>query len=361
MSILVTGFEPFAGASRNPSAEVLDLVEHPTLLLPVDSQAAFPRLQERARELHPKLLVCLGEARGSAFIRVERLAVNLNDFNIPDSAGRVKVDEAVVEGGPPSYWSTADTRGWLAALHQAGLAAELSYSAGTYLCNQVYYQALHHLLAAQVVFLHLPTQVEITAVARVVNQARPSLTDHLVHLSDWLFEPPLAHAQKVTDYLGRNRDFHRASSPRRQPDFYQNFLLDYHRQRETRRLFCLYDQDRVVGHVELSQIARGPLQAAYLGYALDQQFQGRGLMRRALEAVIAYAFGDLGLHRLMANHRPDNQRSARLLARLGFETEGIAKAYLKLDNEWQDHVLTALVTPTHSKTYQTDLSGRERW
>lgn len=169
MNILVTGFEPFGGASRNPSEEVLAQVGCPTLLLPVDSQTAFPRLEQKTRELSPELLVCLGEARGSSVIRVERLAVNLNDFNIPDASGRVQVDEPVVEGGPAAYWSTADTRGWLEALRRAGLASELSYTAGTYLCNQVYYLALHHRLAPAVVFLHLPTAVDVAAVARVVE------------------------------------------------------------------------------------------------------------------------------------------------------------------------------------------------
>ncbi|MGE0495189.1 MAG: pyroglutamyl-peptidase I [Vulcanimicrobiota bacterium] len=172
MSILVTGFEPFAGASRNPSAEVLAQVKHPTLLLPVDSQTAFPRLEKKARELNPELLVCLGEARGSSVVRVERVAVNLNDFDIPDANGRMQIDEPVVVGGPVAYWSTADTRGWLEALRRGGLATVLSYSAGTYLCNQIYYLALHHQLASGVVFLHLPTAVDVAAVARVVDSGQ---------------------------------------------------------------------------------------------------------------------------------------------------------------------------------------------
>lgn len=61
----------------------------------------------------------------------------------------------------------------------------------------------------------------------------------------------------------------------------------------------------------------------------------------ALDALVAYAFGALGLHRVMANHLPDNERSAKLLARLGFEVEGLAKNYLFINGAWRDHVLTA--------------------
>jgi Acetyltransferases, including N-acetylases of ribosomal proteins len=65
-------------------------------------------------------------------------------------------------------------------------------------------------------------------------------------------------------------------------------------------------------------------------------------MAEALQSVLGFAFGSLELHRVMANHVPGNERSARLLERLGFEREGYAKAYLHLDGRWQDHVLTAL-------------------
>ncbi len=99
----------------------------------------------------------------------------------------------------------------------------------------------------------------------------------------------------------------------------------------------------VVGRCTLSGIARGPFQAAYLGYGLDRDQVGKGLMEEALRALIAFAFGPLRLHRLMANHVPRNERSARLLERLGFRREGLARDYLRLDGAWRDHVLTALV------------------
>lgn len=103
--------------------------------------------------------------------------------------------------------------------------------------------------------------------------------------------------------------------------------------------------DAVVGRVNITQIVRGPLQSCMLGYALDAAHQGRGLMHEALEAVLAYCFGTLALHRVQAAYLPANHRSARLLARLGFRVEGLARDYLFVDGAWRDHVITALTWP----------------
>lgn len=99
----------------------------------------------------------------------------------------------------------------------------------------------------------------------------------------------------------------------------------------------------VVGVVNVSQIVRGAFQAAVIGYSLDETRQGRGLMTEGLEAIIDFAFDELDLHRLMANYRPENERSGAVLGRLGFVREGYAKDYLFIDGAWRDHVLTALV------------------
>jgi ribosomal-protein-alanine N-acetyltransferase len=101
----------------------------------------------------------------------------------------------------------------------------------------------------------------------------------------------------------------------------------------------------VIGQLNFNMLVRGSFQAATLGYHLGAAHQGQGLMREALELAIAYAFGPLELHRLMANHLPENARSAALLQRLGFEREGYARAYLFIGGAWRDHVLTALTNP----------------
>lgn len=103
---------------------------------------------------------------------------------------------------------------------------------------------------------------------------------------------------------------------------------------------------RLIGSIGLSQIARGPFQNAMLGYAIDASFEGLGLMREALQAVIAHAFGSgLHLHRIQANVRPENRRSVALLRRLGFEEEGLAREYLYIDGAWRDHLMLALRNP----------------
>ena len=109
-------------------------------------------------------------------------------------------------------------------------------------------------------------------------------------------------------------------------------------------LFRHEASDVLVGTASLTGIERGPFQSGRLGYQIDGACEGRGLMQEALQAVIAHAFDELRLHRLEANHLPENERSARLLARLGFERIGVAPSYLFIDGAWRDHVLNQLLS-----------------
>lgn len=104
-------------------------------------------------------------------------------------------------------------------------------------------------------------------------------------------------------------------------------------------------QNRMLASFTLANVVRGPFQACLLGYGVDAAHQGQGLMHEALQAGLAFAFGELRLHRVMANYLPHNARSARLLQRLGFEREGYARAYLQIAGRWQDHVLSARIAP----------------
>jgi ribosomal-protein-alanine N-acetyltransferase len=104
--------------------------------------------------------------------------------------------------------------------------------------------------------------------------------------------------------------------------------------------------ETIIGLCNLRNIIRGAFHGCYLGYSLHHQAEGKGLMFEALTAFLAYAFNDMGLHRVMANYMPTNERSARLLRRLGFEVEGYARDYLFLAGKWQDHVLTSLINPS---------------
>ena len=100
--------------------------------------------------------------------------------------------------------------------------------------------------------------------------------------------------------------------------------------------------DRVVGSIGYSQISRGPFCACILGYQIDRECEGHGLMSEALRAGNRYMFDEQKLHRIAANYRPENVRSGRLLAKLGFRIEGFAKDYLFIDGAWRDHVLTSI-------------------
>jgi [ribosomal protein S5]-alanine N-acetyltransferase len=164
-----------------------------------------------------------------------------------------------------------------------------------------------------------------------------------------------ALAPAVAAFYQRTRTAHARWNP---PQADGMFSVDGQRERLTQTaqaitegvsagwwLFLHDDETTAIGQTHLSQIARGPFCSAMLGYAIDPAHEGRGLMHEALQAVLADAFGRLGLHRVQANVLPDNTRSLALLTRLGFEREGVAREYLFIDGAWRDHVLTALRAP----------------
>jgi ribosomal-protein-alanine N-acetyltransferase len=124
---------------------------------------------------------------------------------------------------------------------------------------------------------------------------------------------------------------------------------EYHAGRSAR--FVLQDKGPadgpILGTCNYTNIVRGPFQACHLGYQIARAREGQGLMTEALRATNAFAFAELRLHRIMANYRPENERSARVLEHLGFRREGLARDYLFIDGAWRDHVLTALVHPAY--------------
>lgn len=109
--------------------------------------------------------------------------------------------------------------------------------------------------------------------------------------------------------------------------------------------FVTLQAGRIVAVCNLTNIVGGVFQAGYLGYAVAADQQGQGVMHRLCRHVVDYAFDVVALNRIMANYMPANARSERLLQRLGFEREGMAKRYLYINGQWEDHVLTALLNP----------------
>lgn len=112
-------------------------------------------------------------------------------------------------------------------------------------------------------------------------------------------------------------------------------------------VFLAEDPGRAIGVCNFSNFVRGRFQACMAGYSLDFDLHGQGLMTEALGRAIEYAFArdGLAMHRVMANHLVDNHASAKVLRKLGFTAEGIAKDYLFVGGKWNDHVLNALVNP----------------
>jgi [ribosomal protein S5]-alanine N-acetyltransferase len=133
-----------------------------------------------------------------------------------------------------------------------------------------------------------------------------------------------------------SRDFWQTVLTSRATDFHTGYAVKL-------LIFLQTEPDQVIGTINLNNIVRGALQGATLGYGLSAQHQGQGYMTEAGQRLIAYAFDQLNLHRLMASYMPHNHRSANVLKRLGFQNEGIAKDYLFINGQWQDHVMASLV------------------
>lgn len=191
MKILLTGFDPFGGSAINPSAQVVqalaavgvDGAALATAILPVD-RVHGPEMLLSALDTHqPDVLLMLGQAGGRAVISIERVAINLMDYRIADNGGQKVTDEPIVPGGPAAYFATVPVRAMLSAIQAAGIPAELSLSAGAYLCNQVLYTALHHaaqrVLPMQVGFIHLPYLPEQAAAEprSPASMALPTMVD----------------------------------------------------------------------------------------------------------------------------------------------------------------------------------------
>ncbi|WP_288874091.1 pyroglutamyl-peptidase I [uncultured Microbacterium sp.] len=163
--ILLTGFEPFAGSDRNPSADAVEAVAqgydgpHDLVVatLPVAFDTSARHLRELIAQHSPDAVVATGLAGGSAQIAIERLGVNLIDARIPDNDGARPVDAPSEPGGPAARFSTLPAKLLVKELTLAGLPACVSLSAGTYVCNHVLYTALGAVRTDAVAgFVHLP-------------------------------------------------------------------------------------------------------------------------------------------------------------------------------------------------------------
>lgn len=171
-TVLLTGFEPFGGEPVNPSAEIVlqldgTIVAGHTVagaVLPCVFGAATLSLREWMRTRRPTLVIAVGLAGGRSAITPERVAINVADARIPDNAGQQPVDEPVVRGGPAAYWSTLPIKAIVAALRAQRIPADVSQTAGTFVCNHVFYGLMHSLSRSRREirggFIHVPPLAE---------------------------------------------------------------------------------------------------------------------------------------------------------------------------------------------------------
>jgi ribosomal-protein-alanine N-acetyltransferase len=156
----------------------------------------------------------------------------------------------------------------------------------------------------------------------------------------------------MAEFRNANRHHLTEWEPSRRPEFYTEGFWQVNLRIALKDFrdggsacFCLLTpaEDQVIGVCNYTSIVRGTFQSCHLGYALSHQYEGQGIMFEALNLTNDYVFEELGLHRIQAAYLPHNERSGALLERLGFEKEGFARRYLKINGVWEDHILTSLI------------------
>ncbi|MBZ9684851.1 GNAT family N-acetyltransferase [Clostridium estertheticum] len=153
-------------------------------------------------------------------------------------------------------------------------------------------------------------------------------------------------AEEVLDYHLRNREFLRRFEPSRDEGFYtmdsqKRTLTESYKQflRGTGVNFGIYNSNKLIGKIRISNVVMGVFKNAFIGYSLDEKQQGMGYMKEAVKLVVEYAFEELELHRIEATTLIDNEKSQRVLKNSGFKELGISEKYLYINGEWRDHVV----------------------
>lgn len=185
--VLFTGFEPFDGDTINPSLEAVkilddrrwDDVEFVAEAIPTAFSQSLTVLKLALETHRPDVVICVGQAGGRVQITPERVAINVNDARISDNDGYQPIDEPVVQGGPAAYWSTLPIKKLVQSLVQAGIPAAVSNSAGTYVCNHLFYSLMHELATyspnTRGGFIHIPFLPE-----QAIHRNAPSMSIDLI-------------------------------------------------------------------------------------------------------------------------------------------------------------------------------------
>ena len=173
--LLITGFDPFGGSAINPAWEAVKLLpeeigdfEVHKLEIPTVFGLAAQKVLEKAGEIRPDVILCVGQAGGRAAVTPERIAVNIRDAKIPDNAGNRPGGEYVAENRPAAYFSTVPVMDMADASQNAGFPGQVSNSAGAFVCNDTLYTLLHR-------YAGTPTAVGFIHVPWLPEQGSPSL------------------------------------------------------------------------------------------------------------------------------------------------------------------------------------------
>jgi len=170
--ILVTGFAPFGGESVNASWLAARRLEDWTCRghivtareIPCAFESSIPALEAVIAQVKPRAVISVGQASGRADLSIERVAVNLDNAETPDNDGVQPADLSVLQGGPAAYFASLPVKAIVAAMRAAGLPASLSHSAGTFVCNHLFYGACHlrarRFKAMKVGLIHVPYSLE---------------------------------------------------------------------------------------------------------------------------------------------------------------------------------------------------------
>ncbi|MFN2364587.1 MAG: pyroglutamyl-peptidase I [Halarsenatibacteraceae bacterium] len=166
--ILLTGFDPFGEETINPATEVIKelagmkIKNHriESLEIPTVRNSSLKVIEEKIAELKPELVINIGQAGGRSAVSIERVAINVDDYRIEDNDGNQPVDQAINPDGPTAYFATLPVKAMVKKLQEAGIPAEVSNTAGTFVCNHVMYGVLDYIqqngLDIPAGFIHIP-------------------------------------------------------------------------------------------------------------------------------------------------------------------------------------------------------------
>ena len=168
--VLISGFKPFGGATLNPSELLINVLERDqipgvelfTVVLPVEFDRSAEILLEKVKQIQPDIVIAFGQAEGRTAINPEKFAINLDDARIPDNSGDERKDVVIDKNGSDSYVTTLPIEMMVDAMKRAGYPAEISLSAGTFVCNHIFYK-LQKILSGSNIrsgFVHLPLVTE---------------------------------------------------------------------------------------------------------------------------------------------------------------------------------------------------------